>query len=267
MNRVQGKVALITGAASGIGRATAALLARHGAAVVVADINSSGGQRTVADVGDKALFVTLDVTAEAAWQQAIGATIQQFGGLDVLVNCAGIGINGVFEETSLADWNRVLAVNLTGVFLGCKQAVIAMKHAGVSGSIVNISSIAGLVGGEEIAAYSASKGGVTLLTKSVALSCAARGLGIRCNAIHPTYVDTEMLDPIAEMYGDRDAMRAAMAEDVPLGRLACAEDIANAVLYLASDESAMVTGASLVVDGGTTAGLAAKHSVDQNPGD
>lgn len=259
MNRVRNKVALVTGGGSGIGRAACQLLAAEGARVIVADVNDGGGHRTVEAIGADATFAHLDVTDESQWQSVVAEIVGACGALNVLVNCAGIGTSGVFEETTLEDWNRLMAVNLTGVFLGCKHGVLGMKRSG-GGSIINISSIAGLVGGEDIAAYSASKGGVTLLTKSVALSCARRGLDIRCNSVHPTYVDTEMLDPIAELYGDRNTMLAAMAENVPLGRLARAGDIANAILFLASDESSMVTGSSLVIDGGTTAGLSSKHS-------
>ncbi len=257
--RVDGKVALVTGGASGIGRAVCRTLAREGARVVVADINADGGQATVRDIGASALFVPLDVTDEDAWVVAVEHAVADFGGLDILVNCAGIGVAGDFWDTSLGDWNAVLAVNLTGTFLGCKHAVLAMREAG-GGSIINISSVAGLVGGGDIAAYAASKGGVTLLTKSVALNCAARGLGIRCNSVHPTYVDTEMLDPVAEALGGREAMLAGMAELVPLGRVAKPQEVADAVLFLASDEAAMITGSALVVDGGTTAGLPSRHS-------
>ncbi len=258
--RVSGKVALVTGGASGIGRETCRVLAGEGARVLVADIDEHGGRETVASIGDNARFHRLDVTDEANWEEAIADALESFGSLDVLVSSAGVGFSGDFEDTDLADWNALMAVNLTGVFLGCKHAVRAMKQHGSGGSIINLSSVAGLVGGEDIAAYSASKGGVTLLSKSIALSCAARGLGIRCNSVHPTYVDTEMLDPIAELFESREAMRAGMAQGVPLGRLATPRDIADAILFLASDESAMMTGSAMVVDGGTTAGLPARHS-------
>jgi len=260
MSRLDNKVALVTGGASGIGRETCRLFAAEGASLLVADVNESGGEKTVASIGENAIFQYLDVTDEKKWEEAVATAMGVFGGLDILVNSAGVGFSGAFEDTSLADWNGLMNVNLTGVFLGCKHAVQSMKKTG-GGSIINLSSIAGLVGGEDIAAYSASKGGVTMLTKSVALSCAGRGLNIRCNSMHPTYVDTEMLDPIAELFGGRDAMRAGMAESVPLGRLANARDIANAILFLASDESAMVTGSAMVVDGGTTAGLPSRHTV------
>ena len=260
--KLAGKVALITGGASGIGRATAERFAQEGARIAVADINRAGGESTVAALDGEHRFFALDVTSEADWQTCTRSVSETWGALDILVNCAGVGTHGPFEETTLDEWQHVINVNLTGVFLGCKHAVASMIKTATRGSIVNLSSIAGSVGGEDIAAYSASKGGVTVLTKSIALSCAHRGLGIRCNAVHPTYVDTEMLDPVAEAYGDRDVMRAAMAMNVPLGKLATAQDIANANLFLASDDAAMVTGTALVVDGGTTAGLPARHQVD-----
>lgn len=264
MSRVKNKVALVTGGSSGIGRAVCTTLARQGACVVVADINQQEGGKTVAAIDTESVFMQLDVTNEDQWRNIVKETITTFGRLNILVNCAGIGVSGVFEETRLADWDRIIAVNLTGLFLGCKHAVIGMKQAEqVNGSIINISSIAGVVGGGDIAAYSASKGGVTTLTKSVALSCAERGINIRCNSIHPTYVDSEMLDPISELYPSRDAMRRAMSENIPIGRMATPQDIANSVLFLASDESSIMTGASMMVDGGTTAGVASKHSRDQ----
>lgn len=258
MARLKGKRALVTGGASGIGRAACRTLAGEGARVMVADIDAAGSAKTVADIGAAAASVSLDVTDEAQWQAAVAETVAQFGGLDILVNCAGIGFAGDFWDTTLDDWNRIIAVNLTGTFLGCKHAVGAMRNSG-GGSIVNLSSIAGVLGGEDIAAYSATKGGVTMLTKSVALNCAGKGLNIRCNSIHPTYVDSEMLDPVAEMFGSREAMLAGMAELVPLGRVAVPQDVADMILFLASDESAMVTGAAMLLDGGQTAGLPSRH--------
>lgn len=261
MSRLDNKVALVTGGSSGIGRETCKVLASEGAKILVADLNESGGAQTVASIATDARFQHLDVTDEASWERGIATALDTYGALDILVNSAGIGFSGDFEDTSLEAWNALMNVNLTGVFLGCKHAVQAMKKAGRGGSIINLSSVAGLVGGEDIAAYSASKGGVTMLTKSVALSCAGRGFNIRCNSVHPTYVDTEMLDPIAELFGGRDAMRAGMAQSVPMGRLATPRDIADAILFLASDESSLMTGSAMVVDGGTTAGLPSRHTV------
>lgn len=256
--RLDGKAAIITGGASGIGRAACKLFAEQGAKVIVADIDFAGARKAAETIGGGATPRRLDVGDEAAWTAVIDDCVETEKRLDVLVNCAGIGRAGNFEELSLEDWNAMIAVNLTGVFLGCKHGVKAMREAGNGGSVVNISSIAGLVGGEDIAGYSATKGGVTMLTKSGALHGAPHG--VRCNSVHPTYVDSEMLDPIAEQFPDRQTMLAGMAELVPLGRVATPQDIANAILFLASDEAAMITGSSFLVDGGQLAGLPSRHS-------
>lgn len=260
MGRVDGKVALITGGASGIGRAACQTLSREAARVVIADINGAGAEETLASLDGDGFVQMLDVSNEAHWADAVAEAINRYGRLDIVVNSAGIGINGDFEETTLEDWNRVMAINLTGTFLGCKHGIKGIKQNGEGGSVINISSIMGVIGGDDIAAYSASKGGVTILTKSVALHCAKHQLNIRCNAVLPTYVDSEMLDPVAEQLGGRDIMVESMASLVPVGRMAVPQDIANAVLFLASDESSMVTGSSLVVDGATTAGLPGRHA-------
>jgi 3(or 17)beta-hydroxysteroid dehydrogenase len=256
--RLEGKAAIVTGGASGIGRATCKLFAQEGAKVIVADLDMDGAQATVEVIGAAACLYALDVTKEQAWEEFMAGGLGAGRKLDILVNCAGIGRAGDFEELSLEDWNAMVAVNLTGVFLGCKHGVKAMRQAGNGGSIVNISSIAGLVGGDDIAGYSATKGGVTMLTKSVALHGAR--FGIRCNSVHPTYVDSEMLDPVAEAFPDRETMLAGMAKLVPLGRVATPHDIANAILFLASDEAAIVTGSALLADGGQLAGLPSAHS-------
>lgn len=260
MARLSGKTAIVTGAASGIGRATAMLFAAEGAQVLIVDVNGAGAAETLKSVGSGASAHKVDVTSEPAWQKLMAMCLDQHGRLDVLVNCAGIGRAGNFEELSLDDWDMQIAVNLTGVFLGCKHGVKAMRAAGNGGSIINISSIAGLVGGDDIAGYSASKGGVTTLTKSIALHCAKYRTGIRCNSIHPTYVDSEMLDPVAETFPSREAMLAGMAEAVPMGRVATPLDIAKACLFLASDESSMISGSPLLVDGAQLAGMASKHT-------
>ncbi|MDO8861308.1 glucose 1-dehydrogenase [Haliea sp. E1-2-M8] len=260
MGRLTAKVALVTGGASGIGRASCEALAREGASVLVADINNEGAQATAERIGPAAASHTLDVSNETDWEAATARAIELFGRLDIVVNCAGIGITGTVEDMVLEEWNRVLAVNLTGTMLACKHGIRAIRQSDGGGSLINISSIGALLGTSDLPAYGASKAGVTLLSKSVAMDCAERGYGIRCNAIHPTYVDTEMLDPIAEMVGDRDAMVAGMVDNVPLGRLATPQDIANSVVFLASEESAMITGTAFLVDGGTTAGMPSKHS-------
>jgi 3(or 17)beta-hydroxysteroid dehydrogenase len=254
MTRVKDKVALITGAASGLGAAAAQLLAAQGASVVLSDLNADDGAGIAAGIGDGALFLPHDVTSEELWQQVIDATLQTFGRLDILLNSAGIAVFKNIEETSLSEWRQVHAVNLDGVFLGCKYGVAAMKrNAGSGGSIINMSSVSGLVGGHNLAAYNSSKGAVRLLTKSVALHCARQGYNIRCNSIHPTFVDTPMLRRVIDASDDPGKTELALKRQVPLGRLGRVDDIANMVLYLASDESGFVTGAEMVIDGGVTA--------------
>ncbi len=257
---LSGRVAIVTGGASGIGRATCDIFAGAGAKVIVADIDEAGARTTADRIGADAWASRLDVSSEPAWEALTAACLERHGRLDILVNCAGIGRAGNFEDLSMDDWNALIAVNLTGVFLGCKHGVKAMRKAGNGGSIINISSIAGLVGGDDIAGYSASKGGVTTLSKSVALHCAKYRTGIRCNSVHPTYVDSEMLDPVAAAFPSRQAMLAGMAELVPVGRVATPQDIAATCLFLASDGAAMITGAALPVDGGQLAGLPSRHT-------
>lgn len=258
-NSFAGRVALVTGGASGIGRAACLAFAAQGAKVVVADINEEGGRETVRRIGGAASFVRLDVTDEAQWRDALAITLAAHGKLNVLANVAGIGTGGDFEDLDLATWNRLFAVNSTGPFLGCKHAVRAMKANGEACAIVNVASIAAITAAPDIIAYCASKSAVRMLTRGVALHCAGKGYKIRCNSINPTYVDSEMLDPIAAMYGDRQAMVDAMSKLVPIGRLAKPEDIADAVLFLASDAAAMITASELNVDGGQTAGIPPSH--------
>ncbi len=252
MNRVQDKVALITGGAAGIGFATAELLAAEGARVVIGDLNRAAGEHAAAALGGRAAFKPLDVTQEADWIAATDTVARDHGRLDILVNNAGIALSQDFETTTLDDWRRVMAVNLDGVFLGCKHAVRVMK-ARQAGSIVNLSSVAGLIGDPRLAAYCASKGGVRLLTKSVALHCARRGYNIRCNSVHPSFVETPMLINMVARARDPAKARAGYAAAAPLGRIAQPNDVAQMILFLASDESAFTTGAEFVVDGGLTA--------------
>ena len=254
-----GRVALVTGGASGIGRASAHALAAQGARVIVADINETGGVETAETIGNAAGFVHLDVTDEAAWCRALDYVISTEGGLDILANVAGIGTGGDFEDLALSDWHRMMAVNATGPYLGCKHAIRAMAGSGRPGAIINVGSIAADRAAPDLVGYCASKGALRMLSKSVALHCAHKGYPIRCNAVHPTYVDSEMLDPIADLYGSREAMVQAMSRLVPLGRLAKPADIAAAVVFLASDGAAMITGTELFVDGGHTAGVPPSH--------
>ena len=251
--RVEGKVALVTGAASGLGKAAAAMLVREGARVALTDRNEAGVREVAGALGESARAWALDVTKEADWERVVDEVVATFGRLDVVVNNAGIGISKDIEALSLEEWRLVHSVNLDGVFLGCKHAIRGMRQSGAKGSIINISSVAGLVGVDSLPAYCSSKAGVRLLTKSVALHCARKGYGIRCNSVHPTFIETPMVDDLASLTGDMAAGKARLARMIPLGRIGEPDDIAYAVLYLASDESKLMTGSELVVDGGTTA--------------
>jgi len=249
MGRVQDKIAVVTGAASGIGLATARLLIEEGARVVLADIATEAGQRAAQELGTRASFRHLDVTQEEQWIATLEATAREHGRIDILVNNAGIGILKDIEATTLEDWRRIMDVNLDGVFLGCKHAVRLMKDTG-GGSIVNLSSIAGIV---DLAAYCASKGGVRLLTKSVALHCARKKYNIRCNSVHPSFADTPMVQSTIASARDPDKMRANLQAAAPLGRMAQPVEVARTILFLASDDSTFTTGAEFLVDGGATA--------------
>ena len=253
-SRLAGKFAFITGGASGIGLATAQRFAEEGAQVALADINDAAAQAAAAT--NPAFFaVHLDVVDEASWNAAMEQALSRFGRLDILLNSAGIAPLGDIEKETLAQFQRVMAINVDGVFLGCKAGVAAMKDHG--GSIVNMSSVSGLIGGNNIAAYNASKGAVRLLTKSVALHCARKQYGIRCNSVHPTFVETPMLlDGLLRRPEDQRArIEDALRAQVPLGRFAKPVEIADLIVYLSSDESKFVTGAECVIDGGMTAGF------------
>src|ERR1700722_12244416 len=238
--RLAGKVALITGAASGIGRATAALFHAHGAKVAATDRNEAGLKTLGSDTD---LSLVQDVTDEARWRAVVDEVLAKFGRLDILVNS---------ETTTLADWRNVNAVNAEGVFLGCREAVRAMKESG-GGSIVNLSSVAGIIGDGSSLAYCSSKGAVRLLTKSAALHCARAGYKIRVNSVHPSFAETPMvLEGIARAR-DPERIRAGLERAAPMGRMGKAEEVANTILFLASDESSFTTGAEFMVDGGLTA--------------
>ncbi len=251
--RVAGKVALVSGAASGLGKATAERLAEEGAAVMIADIRAEPAEAAAAGIrqaGGRAVAQTLDVTRDDSWSAAVARAEKEFGKLDIVVNNAGTADGGWIHKLSLERWRKVMAVNLDGVFLGVKHGAEAMKRCG-GGSIVNISSIAGLVGiAEGSSAYCASKGGVTLLTRAAALELALLKTNIRVNSVHPGFMQTPMLDGVIAAYREPDAARDTLMKNEPLGRFGEPKDIANAVLYLASDEAAFVTGTQLVVDGG-----------------
>jgi 3(or 17)beta-hydroxysteroid dehydrogenase len=254
MDRVKDKVAIITGAAGGIGQAMASLLASEGAKVVVADINEAHGKNAADNIeqaGGKALFVKLDVTSENSWNKLINKTLAEFGKLDVLVNCAGALFAKPIEETSLEDWRGLMSVNVDGVFLGTKHAAGTMKKSG-GGSIINISSFAGTVRTvDDMARYCASKGAVKLFTKAAALefSKAGHDYNIRVNSIHPGVTETPLNEPLRGI----EELKQSMLSRDPIGFFAKPIDIAYGILYLASDESRFATGSELVVDGGWTA--------------
>ncbi len=252
MPRLDGKTLLLTGGASGIGAATARIAIDEGANVVVADLQVEAGEKLAAELGAKALFVRLDVTDEASWIDAVAKTIARFGKLDGLLNGAGVGVAASIEACTLAEFQRVYRINGLGVALGCKHAVLAMKSTG-GGSIVNISSILGLRGQPTTPAYSASKGAVRLLTKHVAIHCGQHGYGIRCNSVHPGYIDTPMIAPRLATTIDNMTGRQFLESLHPMGRLGRAEEIAKMVVFLLSDDSSFSTGAEFVADGGVTA--------------
>ena len=247
--RLENKVALISGGARGMGAVEAKLFSVEGAKVVIGDVLEEDGRRTEAEIneaGGECLFVPLDVTSEAQGQAAVETAVGRFGKLDILVNNAGIYRTERVEDVSEELWDQVMGINAKGVFLGTKHAIPEMRNAG-GGSIINISSVAGLVGNHISAAYSASKGAVRLLTKSTAIQYAKEG--IRCNSVHPGTIETPMT---AVMLADQQYRQDRM-ERTPLRRLGTAQDVAYGVLYLASDESSFVTGSELVIDGGRTA--------------
>ncbi len=248
--RLEGKVAFISGGAQGMGAAEARLFAVEGAMVAIGDVLEEAGRRVAAQIGEaggKAIFLALDVTSESQWQDAIAATVAEFGKLDILVNNAGISGHGTVENTTVADWDRVMDINAKGVFLGTKSAIPELRRAG-GGSIINISSQLGLVGVDNSSPqYQASKGAVRLLTKSTAIQYA--GEGIRANSVHPGPIVTPMTEA-----GRADPERNELTlSRIPLGRHGEPGDVAYGVLFLASDESSFMTGSELVIDGGWTA--------------
>lgn len=240
-DRLQGRVILVTGAAGTLGAAISAAIEATGGATIRSDLRGRPGMDHV-----------LDVTSEEDWSVVVRAVGASHGRLDGLVNNAGIVVLGDVEQTSLADWRRVMAVNADGVFLGCKHAMPLLARSAAP-SIVNLSSVSGLVGGANLAAYNASKGAVRLLTKSVALSGARKSPRVRCNSVHPAFVEGDMVDTIAAATRDPTRAKDRMAGDIPLGRMARPAEIAEAVVWLLSEASGFMTGAELVLDGGLVA--------------
>ena len=257
MARLQGKIALITGAASGLGLRMAERFAQEGAQVLLTDIDAEGAARAAERIGPSAAAFGHDVTSEDQWIAAIAEAGRVFGGLHILVNNAGIGTPGSVETTSLDDWRLVHAIDLDGVFLGCKHALPLIRkttrEGGTRGSILNISSIAGVIASGRMAAYNSAKAGVRHLTKSVALHCASNRDSITCNSIHPTFMDTPILDNFQGAGLTRDDVKAKLGRQVPLGVIGEPDDVAWGAVYLCSDEAKFVTGAELFIDGGISA--------------
>ncbi len=256
--RVAGKLALITGAAQGLGAASATMLAREGARVLCTDVNAAGAGATAAAINaaygaDTAFSCQLDVTSPDQWKAAVEVARDKLGGLSVLLNNAGIGVRGNIETCTYDEWKRGFAVNVDSVFLGCQTAIPLLKDH-QPGSIINISSIAGLIASDTMPGYNASKAAVWMLSKSVALYCAKMGWDIRSNSIHPTFIDTPILDGMAASTGrEKSVILEKLARQIPLKRIGVPDDVANGVLYLASDESRFMTGAELKLDGGISA--------------
>jgi 3(or 17)beta-hydroxysteroid dehydrogenase len=265
MNRLDGKVALISGAARGIGAETARMMVEAGAKVLIGDILDEDGRKAVQSIGpsDAAIYVHLDVAREEDWTAAVATATSRFGGLAILVNNAGVFVGKGIEDSTLADWQRLCAINMTGVFLGTKLALPALRERAKTSkhgsAIVNLSSSAGIVGYQADPLYSMSKGGVTTFTKSAALEFARRGYRIRVNSIHPGLIETEMTKQSFEarvrsgIISDVEAARKSRLEAHPIGRLGTPTDIANGIVFLASDDAGFMTGSSLIVDGGNMA--------------
>lgn len=257
MARLDGKVAIVTGSAMGIGEATAILFAQEGAKVVVADISESEGKKVVEEIrkdGGEAFFFKLDVSKEADWQKVFEETIRAYGKVNILINNAGVSLGKTIEDTTLDEWNWLMGINATGVFLGTKYAILAMKDNGENCSIVNRSSIDGQIAEAGLFAYCASKGAVTILTKSAALHCGEQGYKIRVNSVHPAYVRSALTVKEAEDSGmTPEDYFIKVGKMHPIGYIGRPIDIAYADIYLASDESIFVTGSELTIDGGYTA--------------
>ncbi|MBU2084223.1 MAG: glucose 1-dehydrogenase [Alphaproteobacteria bacterium] len=255
MGRVQGKMAFITGGAQGLGEAIGKMLAKEGAKVTLTDVNGAGAEKVAAEInaahGEGTAFAFQhDVTDEARWQEVLTAAHEAMGGLNILVNNAGIGSLGSVEDENYDMFKKVQTVDVDSIFLGCKYAIPLMRAHGL-GSIINISSIAGIIASANYVSYNTAKAAVRHISKSIALHC-AKGGQIRCNSVHPVFINTPILDRTKEMFGEEEAL-AKLGRQIPLGKVGEPDDIAYAVLYLASDESKLVTGIELKVDGGISA--------------
>ena len=255
MGRVENKVAIVTGAASGLGFAAARKLMDEGAKVLLTDINeeviNSMPERLSNYSETQFSSMAHDVANEGSWINVIENAENQFGKINILVNSAGISLGADVVSTDFEIWKKVHQVNLDSVFLGCKYAVPIMSKSG-QGSIINLSSISGIVAGWNTAAYNSSKAGVRLLSKSVALYCAKKGYDVRCNSIHPAFVDTPILDPLKQAFGEENAV-AKLSRQIPMNKIGDTDDVSYAILYLASDESKFMTGTEIVLDGGLSA--------------
>lgn len=249
--RLEGKVALVTGAGSGLGAAIARRFATEGARVIVSDVDlAAAGEVANGMAGDRTAL-RIDVADPAGWAAALPAVEAAFGALHILVNNAGICLTGSVEHISIEDWRRTHAIDLDGVFYGIRSCLPLIRQSG-GGAILNISSISGIVAAGNLAAYNSAKAGVRHLTKSVALHCAKGGDAITCNSLHPTFIDTPLLDGLASGRG-REEVVAKLARQIPLGRVGVPDDVANAAVYFCSDEARFVTGAELAIDGGLSA--------------
>ncbi|HPE47929.1 MAG TPA: SDR family oxidoreductase [Hyphomonas sp.] len=256
MGRVEGKKALVTGGAQGLGEATARMLAKEGAKVTVTDVNGPGAEAVAASINaahgaGTAFAFQHDVTDGARWQEVLQAAHDAMGGLNILVNNAGIGSLGSVEDENYETFKKVQTVDVDSIFLGCKYAIPLMRAHGL-GSIINISSIAGIIASGQYVSYNTAKAAVRHISKSIALHCAKTGGKIRCNSVHPVFINTPILDRTKEMFGEEEAL-AKLGRQIPLGKVGEPDDIAYAVLYLASDEAKLVTGIELKVDGGISA--------------
>ena len=255
MKRLRNKIALITGAAQGIGLATAELFAKNGAKVLLTDINEEGvltqSEKMKLDYPDQILAIKHDVTSADDWKTAVNYIDSEFGGINILVNNAGIMAVGTIEDETFEQWKHVHNIDLDSVFLGCKYTIPIMKKE-KKGSIINVSSISGIIAGHNLAAYNSAKAGVRHLSKSVAVHCAREKNDIRCNSIHPVFIDTNLLEGLYKKFGKEKAIEK-LSRQIPMGKIGEPNDVAFAILYLASDESKFVTGTEIRIDGGISA--------------